>query len=196
MYVQVIKAKVGDADVVKAASDRWRRDLKPGAVGYLGSIHGATDDGTHFSIVRFDSEASARANSERPEQGEWWKDLEAGLEGPVEFHDCSEVDVLLGGGSDPAGFVQVIEGRAKDQAKMRAMATEMVEQLRGQRPDIVSITVAWHGDGGFTQAVSFRTEEAARAAEGDEANDGSRDEFFDLFDGPPAFYDLRHPEFD
>ena len=46
----------------------WRRDVKPGAKGYLGSTSGITPDGRSITLARFESEAAARANSERPEQ--------------------------------------------------------------------------------------------------------------------------------
>jgi hypothetical protein len=36
------------------------------------------------------------------------------LDGPVSFHDCGDVTSFLDGGSDEAGFVQVISGHLDD----------------------------------------------------------------------------------
>ena len=36
------------------------------------------------------------------------------MDGPPEFHDCDDVTVWLGGGSDDAGFVQIIQGQTDD----------------------------------------------------------------------------------
>ena len=46
---------------------------------------------------------------------------------------------------------------------MRSRTKDMESQLRERRPDILGITVAWHGDGGFTQAVYFKSEAAGYA---------------------------------
>ena len=46
MFIQVIQGKVADAEGLRAAMDRWGRDLQPGATGWLGTTGGITDDGT------------------------------------------------------------------------------------------------------------------------------------------------------
>lgn len=196
MYVQIIQGKLADAELQQRALDRWSQEIKPGATGYLGRTSGNTADGRTIALVRFDSQEAAEANSARPEQGAWWNEMAKSFDGEPTFHNCSEVDSLFGGGSNDAGFVQIIQGRAKDQAAMRSMMTEMEAELREQRPDILGIAVCWHGDGGFTQAVYFRTEAEARAAESAPDNQEAGQEFMDLFDGPPTFFDLTEPQFD
>ena len=52
--------------------DLWVRDLAPDAAGWLGSTGGVTADGRAVAIVRFESAKAARANSDRPEQSDWW----------------------------------------------------------------------------------------------------------------------------
>ena len=37
--------------------------------------------------------------------------MEALFDGPVEFHDCDDVTLMMDGGSDEAGFVQIIRGK-------------------------------------------------------------------------------------
>ena len=41
------------------------------------------------------------------------------FDGEVTFHDCDDVTMFLGGGSDDAGFVQVIQGRLSDPERFR-----------------------------------------------------------------------------
>ena len=196
MFIQVIQGKVKDAELVRGQMRRWRQELKPGATGYLGSTGGVTPDGRGIFLARFESEDAARANSSRPEQGDWWATIEPGFDGPPAFFDCREVDTVFGGGSNAAGFVQVIQGRAKDQAALRARLTDMEGQVRQHRPDVLGMTVAWHGDGGFTQAVYFSSEEDAR--QGEKATEGEelRQDYMSLFEGPPTFYDLTEPDLD
>ncbi|HZC25534.1 MAG TPA: hypothetical protein VE287_00840, partial [Actinopolymorphaceae bacterium] len=68
MFVQVMQGHVDDPAALKAAVDRWMTDLAPTATGWLGSTAGVAKDGTAVAMVRFESAAAARANSERPEQ--------------------------------------------------------------------------------------------------------------------------------
>ena len=46
--------------------------------------------------------------------------------GDAAFHDCRDVEQLLGGGSDDAGFVQVIQGRTRDVELIAAGSLFMV----------------------------------------------------------------------
>jgi hypothetical protein len=195
MFIQVIQGKVKDADLLQRQFERWLQELKPGATGYLGSTEGTTPDGRAITIARFESEEAAQANSDRPEQGAWWNETEKGFDGEVTFKNSTDVDTLLGGGSDDAGFVQVMQGRAKDQEQMRAAMSEMEAQLRDRRPDLKGIVVAWHGNNEFTQAVYFTSEGAAR--QGEQATQDERDdEFGSLLDGELTFFDLPEPTLD
>src|SRR2546423_841431 len=107
MFIQVIEGKVGDPELLRRQTEAWRREIKPGAKGYLGSTGGITPDGRGITLARFESEAAARANSERSEQGSWWNETAKAFDGEVTFRDCRDVDELLGGGSNDAGFVQI-----------------------------------------------------------------------------------------
>src|SRR5207302_285085 len=123
MFIQVIQGKVADEAGLQRQMDRWNEQLMPGAIerGYLGSTSGATDDGTFIALARFDSADAARANSERPEQGEWWAETAKCFDGEVMFMDCDGVQTWLAGGSDDAGFVQIMEGRSSDVAQMHEL---------------------------------------------------------------------------
>lgn len=165
MYMQIFQGSIRDADAARATMDRWLTDLESGAEGWLGGTFGVTDDGMFVAAVRFESEEAARRNSERPEQGEWWREMEQHFTGPVTFHDCKDVIVLLGGGSDDAGFVQVIQGKVTDPDRARAFAEQTSELMAQYRPDVIGATIAIDDDGFFTQTIAFTSEDAARDGE-------------------------------
>jgi hypothetical protein len=195
MLIQVIQGKVKDADLLRRQEERWHQEIEPSARGYLGYTGGITPDGRSISLVRFESAEAAQANSDRAEQAAWWNETAEAYDGNPTFHDCREVDTLFGGGSNDAGFVQVVQGRAKDQDTMRRNIAEMEATLRERRPDILGMTIAWHGDGGgFTQAVYFRSEEETRLQEKATEQDELRQEYMDMFEGQPVFFDLPEPQ--
>ena len=164
MFIQIIQGRCRDQGKVRALGDRWISDLAPGSVGWLGGTYGFTDDGQFVGVVRFDSRESAAANGVRPEQTAWWKEMESCFDGPVTFHDCDDVTLMLGGGSDSAGFVQILQGKVDDAAKFKELMgdTEMLHQMR---PDIMGATLAIEPDGTFTETVAFTDEQSARSAE-------------------------------
>ena len=158
--------------------DRWREELAPTATGWLGSTGGVTPDGEFVLAVRFQSEEAARRNSDRPEQGEWWQDFVQGLEGEPTVHDCPEVWLMGGGGSDDAGFVQVIEATVTDADRARSMAERASDMDFSYRPDIIGGSIAVHEDGrGVTQTVYFTSEEEAREGESREDVPAEIEEF-------------------
>jgi hypothetical protein len=62
-------------------------------------------------------------------------------------------------------------------------------------PDVLGGTVAWHGDGGFTQSVYFASEAEARAGERREAPEelrGQLEEWQRLI-SDPRYFDLPDP---
>lgn len=196
MFIQVVQGKAKDPYLWRSELRRWRAEIKPKAIGYLGSTSGVTSDGRAIALFRFESEKDAIANSSRAEQLKWWKSASKAFDGNVVVHNCKDVDLELGGGKNWAGFVQVVQGRAKDQVAMRRRLAELEDRLRTDRPDIMGVVVAWHGKGEFTQAVYFTTTSAAREREKATADDGLAKEFMGLLDGTPTFFDLQPPDFD
>ena len=69
---------------------------------------------------------------------------------------------MLDGGSDDAGFVQVMQGRVDDAAGFRSFMQAPMEDLRAMRPEIIGGTVAVADDGQFTQTIYFTSQAAAR----------------------------------
>ena len=137
----------------------------PGAVGYLGSTGGCTTSGDCILIARFTDADAARRNSERPEQDAWWRETAAQFDGPITFHDTTDVDVITHGAFDDAHFVQIMEGHVADRNRARALTDESDPMLVEQRPDLLGAVTAYYGDGEYTEAAYFTSEAEARAGE-------------------------------
>jgi hypothetical protein len=187
MFVQIIQGRIKDADVFTRQMTRWPSELKPGTVGYVGSTWGLTPDGNAVIAARFESEATMRANDDRPEQDAWWKEMETAFESVV-FRD---------GGSNDAGFVQVIQGRVKDRELARSMFRSLEGQLSTDRPDILGGFIAWNGDDGdFTQVMYFNSEDQARTGETSPDDQGIDTQYQEIMAIAPVFFDLKNPVFD
>lgn len=193
MFIQVWQGKVADAAAMKARLEKWLDDLAPSAHGWLGSTAGVTADGEFVGVVRFSDEESARRNSDRPEQGEWWAGTADLFDGDVEFHDYPHVSMMLQGGSDDAGFVQVIQGTYTGAGSPDDF-TDDADEIAERRPDVIGATLAWADDGHFTQTIYFSSEEEARKGEkAMEAEDADRQqEWTSQVDGI-QFLDLTDP---
>jgi hypothetical protein len=53
---------------VRAQLDKRVAEVADGAIGWLGSTGGVTDDGRLVALVRFESAEAAQQSSDRPEQ--------------------------------------------------------------------------------------------------------------------------------
>lgn len=167
MFIQVITARVVDAEKLSAQLDRWDRELRESAQGFLGSTSGVTDDGRFVALARFESAEAAERNSQRAEQAAWWTETEPALE-DVSFQNGVDVVTTGGGGSNDAGFVQVMRGRVADPSKMDALRSRLDEfeaAMSGFRPDVIGDVMVIHDDGSFNDAVYFTSEAEARANE-------------------------------
>lgn len=165
MFIQIIQGKCSRQEEMRALLDDWLREVAPNSVGWLGGTYGFTDDGELIAVVRFESREAAMENSNRPEQGEWWSRVEALFDGPVEFHDCDRVVMMMEGGSDQAGFVQIIRGKMDDPDALETGMHDMESMLHEARPEIIGATFAIEPDGTFTETVAFTDEAAAREGE-------------------------------
>jgi hypothetical protein len=181
VFAQVITGTVTDRDGFDREATRWRDELRPGATGYLGSTMGVTDDGALFLMARFESEDDAKANSERPEQGEWWAAAEKTLS-DVSFFESSDVVFMGGGGDDAAGFVQVMFGRILDEGAYDSMMAKMqaVEpKMKAYRPDVLGGVTVRSGDR-YVDVVYFESEALAREGESKPVPDDIQAEFADM----------------
>ncbi|MFI6503288.1 hypothetical protein [Nonomuraea typhae] len=196
MFIQVIQGEVADAGAMRAAADQWARELAPGSYGWLGTTAGVTESGTLILLARFASREQAQRNSDRPGQSAWWVETEKLFTGGVAFHDCDQVETYRGGGSDLAGFVQIIQGRITDLGRLRAVMAAAEEELPRFRPDLLGSVAAITADGFYTEAAYFTGEADAR--EGERAPlppelEASFKEYMGLFENGPSYFDLREP---
>lgn len=164
MFVQIIEGQTSDAAALTARGESWQEELAPGAVGYLGVTSGVTADGRAITIVRFQDEASATANGNRPEQGEWWAETAKLYDGEPTFTNSSEVDEWGGGGSNDAGFVQVMKSTGVDRAKVEAMDRAFEPHMH-LRPDLLGGIRIWTGPDSCVDVAYFTSEAEAREGE-------------------------------
>lgn len=164
MFVQIIEGRTSDAEGLNRQIDRWKVELKPDAAGFLGATSGVTTDGRAIALVRFESAEAARANSERPQQGSWWAETEKYYDGEISFTESTDVTEWLQGGSNDAGFVQVMKSTATDRAAMERM-DEAFEAFAGTRPDVIGGYRAWTGPDTCVEVAYFTSEAEARAGE-------------------------------
>lgn len=188
MFVQIIEARVKDPEGLRRQWQAWDDECRPGATGFLGSTGGITDDGRFIAVARFESEDAARTNSQRGEQTTWWDQTKSFLDGEPSFTDTTETDEFLAGGSNEAGFVQIMRGRA-DRNELRDVMQEAEASLRQDRPEVIGGLIAWNGDR-FVQTVYFTSE--AEAREGEKKPAPSRDRL-QAATSDLEFVDLRDP---
>lgn len=195
MFIQVIQGRTTNPDGLAEELDRWRTELQPDAEGWLGSTSGTTDDGRFIAVVRFDSVEAARRNSDRPEQDAWWSRTSRNL-ADVVFHNGARVYTFKQGGSDDAGFVQVIQGHSDDMDRLAEIGRAEEGRMAEEAPHILGMTVVEHADrpGDFTQMVYFTSEEDARRFERENPpeSDPRMVEMFSLMTDL-RYFDLRNP---
>lgn len=165
MFIQVIEGRTNDAEALHERMEVWNRDLRPGAVGFLGSTAGVTADGDVVLIARFESREAAERNSNRPQQGEWWAATERCFDGPVAFHDSEEVEVMAHGDPDGAHFVQVMDGHVSDHDRAVALERDADAMLAELRPELLAAVLAFHDGDAFTEVAYFTSEDDARRGE-------------------------------
>ena len=196
MFVQVFQGPVSDGARAQELMDQWVKEQGPAAEGWLGSTTGVTEDGMLVALARFESEEAAQRNSDRPEQGAWWTQVEALFTSEPEFRNSTAVDVDVYGDPDQAGFVQVMQGRTSDPERSRELMASDPTDWQEFRPDVLGSVLAAHADGEWTMAIYFTSEAEAREGEQKESPPEMKkmmDEMDSLSIGEPRFYDLRQP---
>jgi hypothetical protein len=195
MFAQVIEGMVADREGLRQQMDRWMTDLRPGASGFLGSTGGVTDDGRVIVVARFESAAAAAANSARPEQDQWWAETERCFDGEVAFTDSEDVETYLGGGSNDAGFVQVMKNTGIDRDRLRVLDQNFEEQAATFRPDLIGGVRVWTGPDTSIEVAYFTSEAEARVGEKQEppAEFAEQMAEFEALMANTEFFDLRDP---
>lgn len=197
MFVQVITGKTSKAAEVRAAVDRWEKDLAPGAEGWLGSTAGVTEDGRLVALARFESEEAAQRNSDRPEQGEWWAEVAKLLDGEATFRNSVNVMPDLRGDPDQARFVQVMQGQqGPDPKRAQELMNQNPDEWAAFRPEVLGSLGIAHPDDTWTMVLYFTSEADAREGERKEPPaelQAQMEEMNKLSVGEPEYFDLKDP---
>lgn len=196
MFMQAIIGRTNDPAGLQERTDHWVRELSPGAPGWLGTTAGVTEDGRFVVTARFESAEAAKANNDRPEQGEWWDATSELVDGEPQFLEGTEIDIGLDGGSDDAGFVQVMKGTCSDPRRLGELEDQVRDALQRQHPALIGTVRLWHGDGGYVEAAYFTDEAGAR--EGEKAMEhasefGEQMAEWQQLMGDVEYFDLRSP---
>lgn len=162
MFVQIFEGRTDDPQVVRDCVERWEREVRPGAIGYLGSTGGVTDGGRVVMLARFTDRAAAEANAARPEQSAWWDEMARCFTGPITFHETEDVIEMRHGDAQRARFVQVMEGHVTDRVRAERLQDRMEPLLSSMRPDLLGTTTAYFDDGAYASLAYFSSEEEAR----------------------------------
>lgn len=196
MFVQIIEGKVSDRETFSRLGERWRTEIRPGAKGFLGSTGGVADDGQAVLAARFDSADSAQANSNRPEQGDWWSEVEKCFDGQVTFTESSDTDEFITGDVDSAGFVQVMKNSGIDRDEVRRMDAVFEKVGSEWRPDVLGGYRVWTGPDSCVEFMYFTNEGEAREGEKKEppAELASEAGAFEAMMANVEFIDLKQPE--
>jgi hypothetical protein len=168
-----------------AQLDKWVEEVAPGAVGWLGSTSGVTDDGTLIALARFESAEAVRQNSDRPEQTAWWEQTAALFTEEPVFHNSTSVEVDTPGDPSRAGFAQVMQGRSSDPDRARELMANDPTDWQEFRPDILgTVSVGHDGDAwGLHCARSSRTPPCLARARADWTLIAAKRAFFDRTQG-------------
>ena len=195
MFVQIIQAKVKDADGVLKSMDTWTSEVGPKVQGWLGTTAGITPDNRFVAVARFESEELAMKNSDSPEQSKWWESLSKNFDGEATFFNSSGVSLSGDGGSDSAGFVQVMQGKVNSIEKAKEMDALMEQETADQRPDVIGSLTAYQEDGSFYSVIYFTSLEEARQGEKEmtENPPPEMEQWEQLMDTEVKFYDLEEP---
>lgn len=195
MFVQAFEGRVGDPGGLRRQLERWATELRPGAKGFLGSTAGVTDGGDAIVFARFETASDAAANSQRSEQGRWWAETEKCFDGEVRFTDSDDVESFLAGGSDDAGFVQVMKGHGMDRDRVHALDEQFEAHAASFRPDLLGGIRMWTGPDSYIEVAYFIDEAEARLGESKEppAELAAQMGEFEALMANVEFIDIRDP---
>ena len=195
MFVQMVHGKCSRRAEMRALVDSWCAGIAD-EQGWLGGTYGFTDDGRFVGIVRFTDATACVEAAQRPGAAAFWAAALELLDSDIAIHQSDDVTLMFDGGSDDAGFVQVLTGQLKDAARMRYLLADqdMTAMLHASRPEIMGATLAISRDGTFTETVAFTDEARARQGESvrmpEQVQRTLEDAVADV-----AYLDLRDPWF-
>jgi len=195
VFIQMVQGPCSRQDEMRQLVDNWCGTMAD-RPGWLGGTYGFTDDDRFLGIVRFDSSSACLESAATDDAATWWAAAAELFDGTCEIHESEDVSIMLEGGSDDAGFVQVMTGRVADADKYRHFMTdtEMTSMLHDARPEIIGAVLAMEPTGSFVETIAFTDEESARRGEQKEMPADMREEF-DAAMSDVEFIDLHKPWF-
>ena len=195
MFIQMVEGACTHEDDMRMLVDDWC-DRMADESGWLGGTYGFTDEGRFIGVVRYESREAYEKCCAADDAGMWWAAAEEIFDGMPEMHQSEDVMMMLDGGSDQAGFVQVMRGKVGNPEKLRRIMTDqdMTSMLHQARPEIIGATLLIEDDGSFTETISFTDEDSARRGE---AMNMPAEVAADLQEAMAevAYYDLHKPWF-
>ena len=195
MFIQMVQGRCSRQDEMRGLVEDWCGSMAA-QPGWLGGTYGFTDDDRFIGIVRFDSHNACMDAAKMPDAATYWAAADALCDRGCEVHESEDVSIMLEGGSDRAGFVQVMRGRVGDADKFRHFMTdaEVTSMLHDTRPEIIGATLAIEQDGSFIETVAFTSEDAARKGEQTEMPAEMQSDFESAMTDV-EYLDLHHPWF-
>jgi predicted regulator of Ras-like GTPase activity (Roadblock/LC7/MglB family) len=167
MFLLVLSGRVSDRAEARTLWETWQREVAPRTPGWLGDTAGISELGEFVALVRFKTPDAGRRAFTRPDNAAWWQDFAATFDGDLSIEAASDLDAFTKGEFDNAGCVLFVRGRTSQVAEVRKLNGLLQSEARDRCPDIIADVFAWHGDGRFTEAIYFFSEEEARRAEAD-----------------------------
>lgn len=195
MFIQIVQGPCSRQKEMHRVVDGWCADMAD-RPGWLGGTFGFADDGAFHGVVRFETPDACHENAQRPEAAMWWAAALEHFDGEPRIHESDDVILLMDGGSDDAGFVQILQGRVLDTDLLRSMGSDqqLNSMIAQARPEIIGATFLIEEDGTFTETVAFTSEEAARRNEASPAMQGVLEQM-DRSMADISFVDLHSPWF-
>ena len=142
MFIRILRGQAYDGAATLAEIARWRQELGAGVLGWRRLTAGIGDAGELVLALRYDTEAAARRDQDRPELAAWQASAERHLTGPGRWYECPVVHTMKDGDAGEAGFVRVVQGRLADPVRLAAMRDEVERTLRARAPLVLGVTVA------------------------------------------------------
>ena len=136
----------------------------------------------------------AETNSQPAEQGEWWAETAKCFDGDVRFTNSDDVDSFLAGGSNEAGFIQVMKGRGTDRDQMHTLDAQFETHAASFRHLLGGFRM-WTGPDSYIEVAYFTNESEARQGESKEppAEFAAQMGDFQTLMANVEFIDLREP---
>jgi hypothetical protein len=102
VFIRILRGQAYDGAATLAEVNRWRRELGAGVLGWRRLTAGIGDGGELVLALRYDTEAAARRDRDRPELAAWQAAADRHLTGPGHWYDCPVVHTMKEGDAGEA----------------------------------------------------------------------------------------------